>query len=482
MVSLPSVGRCGAAVLALVAGELATTSAVALDLVDLVKKVEHSVVRVDTDTGFGSGVIVDDRGYVFTNFHVIDGATKVTITLRSGELMQAKGFLAVDPSRDLALVKTDKLDGAHAVRIAAGAPQVGEKVAAFGNPRGFSFTTSEGIISGVRTGKDVSATIGADNYRALGFGANATWVQTTAPISPGNSGGPLVNMNAEVVGLNTWHYAAGQNLNFAISAADMNRLLGAADAANLSGFVALPKRAMPLDPPTGRNRPSGFNVELPTGRVFSLAIFETELTTVRLNANNTEGVVVIKHPNGAMYAAASQQKGVLNGVTLAQYENRQPMVYAQYADGKRHGNLKTWDEAGRPVLFAQYLKGRRNGFSCMFADGELAMLVQYKYDKPEWIQLMADRKVLEGFSSQEEAEKHPEARELLARLEELEARIKKNEVAFRKQVSAHEQERRKALARKLGPEKRRRIQQRSAARAAASAAFLREMYRRAYGR
>lgn len=68
----------------------------AADLVQLVKQVEHAVVRVDTDRGIGSGVIVDNRGYLFTNYHVIDGASKATITLRSGAVLQCKGLLAID--------------------------------------------------------------------------------------------------------------------------------------------------------------------------------------------------------------------------------------------------------------------------------------------------------------------------------------------------------------------------------------------------
>ena len=479
MNDLPCVVRVGAVVLAAVAAQ---SSALAVDLVELVKKVEHAVVRVDTDAQFGSGVIVDDRGYVLTNYHVVEGASTVTVTLRSGEKMRAKGFLAVDPTRDLALLVTEKFAKPRAVKIAAAAPRIGENVAAFGNPQGFSFTTTEGIVSAVRPGSEVSLAIGADIYRALGYSNHATWVQTTAAISSGNSGGPLVNMNAEVVGLNTWHHRGGQNLNFAISASDMNRLLDGAKGAKLLDFRALPKRAAPLDPPSMRGRDDEFTVELPTGRVFTFAIFQTDYNAMRLNAKNKEGVVVIRHPNGAMYAAANHDKGVLDGLTLAQYENKQPMVFAQYVDGRRHGNLKTWDEAGRPVMFAQYVKGRRHGFTCLFDEAELVLLAEYKFDQPEWIQLMANELVLEGFTSEEEAAKHTEARRILARLDEVDTTLKKNEVDFRKQVAQFERELRKARARELAPEKRRRIQERINQRAAANAAFLREMFRRAYGR
>src|SRR5947209_8480877 len=80
-------------------------------------------------------------------------------------------------------------------------------VAAFGAPQGLSFSASEGIVSAVRSGKELKSMLPA--YQATGYSEAATWVQTTAAISPGNSGGPLVNMKGEVVGLNTWAYTAG---------------------------------------------------------------------------------------------------------------------------------------------------------------------------------------------------------------------------------------------------------------------------------
>src|SRR5262249_49468463 len=186
-----------------------------LELVEVVKKIQPSVVRIDTDAGLGSGVVVNDNGWVLTCFHVIDDARQVKITLHSGKVLDAHAFLAVDPGHDLALLKADRLDGLS-VKIAGRLPEIGEKVAAFENPKGFSFSTSEGIVAAIRSGKDLIESIGRDAYAFLGYREDATWIQTTAPISPGNSDGPLVNMDAELVGLNSRSHIAGQNLNFAI--------------------------------------------------------------------------------------------------------------------------------------------------------------------------------------------------------------------------------------------------------------------------
>ncbi len=464
-----------------VCGFLAPSLATALELVEVVKKVENSVVRVDTDAGLGSGVIVDDRGWILTNFHVIDGARRATVTLRSGKVFEVRGYLTIDPLRDLALLKTDEFAKPLAIRIAPKLPEVGEKVAAFGNPKGFSFTTSEGIISAVRSGTEVVAIIGQQEYAMLGYAADATWIQTTAPISAGNSGGPLVNMNAELLGLNTWSFA-GQNLNFAIGLPDIKRLLGREfKGVGPQDFAALPnfrgRRIMPGD------RKQEFRLALPTGRVFSFEIFDIDRTSILRTANkNDPDRVIFKHPNGVPYAAAGHRGGVLHGVTIAQYENKEPMVYINYLEGKRHGILKTWDEGGQPRLFAQYVKGRRFGLSCFFENGDLAMIAQHKNDELEFLQLMSGDKSLQGFSSDAEANEHPKAHALLKQLDEFESLLKKNEVAFRKQIRKFEIERRRELAKRLGPVKRQRISERNKQRNAQNAAFFRELERAATGR
>ena len=204
-------------------------------------KSSAAVVRIETDDGLGSGAIISDRGFVLTNFHVVNGATKVTVVTRGGKSVAAAGFLVAEPRRDLAVLKIEPLAEAKPLKIAEALPQIGERVAAFGNPRGFSFSTSEGIVSAIRPGREIAGVIGAEAYHELGYDDDATWVQTTAPISPGNSGGPLVNMNVELVGLNTWTSARGQNLNFAISATDIKRIVQSAEKARLKTFAKLPK-------------------------------------------------------------------------------------------------------------------------------------------------------------------------------------------------------------------------------------------------
>src|SRR5262249_28722684 len=152
------------------------------------------------------------------------------------------------------------------------------------------------IVSAIRNGKELMEIIGRDEYRSLGYGADATWIQTQTPISPGNSGGPLVNMNAEIVGLNTWHWPDGQNLNFAIGLPDVRRFFDENKRRPIREFFTLPKRRQ-VRVRIAPGREVEFELPLPTGRVFTLAVFGGDRTLREKDA------VVLKYPNGAVFAA-----------------------------------------------------------------------------------------------------------------------------------------------------------------------------------
>lgn len=201
-----------------------------ISFVDLVEHVDKSVVRVDvmTDThlGQGSGFVVDFTGTIATNFHVIDGAISAAVEFRDGRRALVMGTLFTDPKRDIAILQiSHSAVELHPLDIATVLPKKGEQVVAFGTPLGLSFSTSEGIVSAVRSGSELTSFLRSKNHRR---DFNGTWIQTTAPTSHGNSGGPLINMNGQVVGLNTLGIPDGQNINFAISCVD---ILGAINSA-----------------------------------------------------------------------------------------------------------------------------------------------------------------------------------------------------------------------------------------------------------
>jgi S1-C subfamily serine protease len=217
------------------------------DLAQLVAQVDPSVVTVAlSDKSLGSGFVVDEKGLVLTNYHVIEGAKEAVVVFPDKTKFKVEGFIGILPKKDLALLRIEP--GAkrlQALRVAEQPPAKGEKVYAFGAPMGLSGSVSDGIVAALRAGEDVRNTLKdlakRDIYHEiLGYDLDAQWLQTTAPISPGNSGGPLVNGKGEVVGINTWVHALGQNLNFALSAVHVKPMIAAAGT-TLHPLAELPK-------------------------------------------------------------------------------------------------------------------------------------------------------------------------------------------------------------------------------------------------
>lgn len=193
------------------------------DISWLVERVGPSVVKVETDRGsIGSGFVLDDRGTIVTNHHVINGATEARVVYRDGHSIPVRGFTAVSVGKDLAFLRvknTARL--ASPLRLASDLPEDLARVVAFGTPLGFPNSESEGVVSETRTGDEVAELIlsmeGEDFYHdSMGYDDDAIWIQSTATILGGNSGGPLLNLSGEVVGVNTWGPA--ETLNFSISA------------------------------------------------------------------------------------------------------------------------------------------------------------------------------------------------------------------------------------------------------------------------
>ncbi len=150
-----------------------------------------------TRRSLGSGVIVDPKGYIITNTHVVEGATKIKVSLAGGESYSAK-VIAADSLSDIAVIKIDGSKPFPAVTIGdAKSMKVGDWVLAIGSPFGLEQTVTAGIIS------LAGRVFDSGNVESLQMLFNE-YLQTDAAINPGNSGGPLVNMNGEVVGINSF--------------------------------------------------------------------------------------------------------------------------------------------------------------------------------------------------------------------------------------------------------------------------------------
>jgi Do/DeqQ family serine protease len=153
--------------------------------------------------GVGSGVIVDSRGFVLTNHHVIERADEIELTLTDGHTFIGT-VIGRDPKTDLAVIKVDADQELPAATLGdSDNVKVGQWAVAIGNPFGLGQSLTVGVISGVGRGE-------------LGLSTFEDYIQTDASINPGNSGGPLLNIRGEVIGINTAINPVGRGIGFAI--------------------------------------------------------------------------------------------------------------------------------------------------------------------------------------------------------------------------------------------------------------------------
>jgi S1-C subfamily serine protease len=160
---------------------------------EIYNQIKHSVVLIQTDIGLGSGFIYDNKGYIITNYHVIEGANTIQVTFLDGNITGASK-VGEDPYSDLAVIKVNS-EATTLYPVVLGSSSnltVGEPVAAIGNPFGLSDTITSGIVSAL--GRTLDAPGG---YVIVDI------IQVDAAINPGNSGGPLVNLKGQVIGINT---------------------------------------------------------------------------------------------------------------------------------------------------------------------------------------------------------------------------------------------------------------------------------------
>jgi serine protease Do len=184
--------------------ETELTAPVALP--DMVDKVRPSVVAVESPSGNGTGFVVDARGLVVTNRHVVGMAEEVTLKAVDGRTLTGR-VVRADANVDYAFVKVD-LGDAQAIPWNEDPVREGMTVVAIGHPLGYDFTVTKGIVSSAR--------------RVI---HGVEYIQTDVPINPGNSGGPLLDEEGEVIGVNAWVRSDAQNIGFAIPVRYVRRVL-----------------------------------------------------------------------------------------------------------------------------------------------------------------------------------------------------------------------------------------------------------------
>jgi putative serine protease PepD len=222
-----------------------------------------SIVQINTTTGLGSGIVLDSKGDIVTNAHVVGTATTFNVTLSTNSESLPASLIAAFPQGDLAVIKLDKPPGdlRPATFADSSGLKVGEIAVAMGNPLGLSSSATQGIVSA--TGRSVTepGTDGAAGHTLTDM------IQTSAAINPGNSGGALVNLGGAVIGIPTLAATdqelggAAPGIGFAISANTAKRIadqIVSSGKVTNSGLAALDVSVQTVV--NGNGQPAGVGV------------------------------------------------------------------------------------------------------------------------------------------------------------------------------------------------------------------------------
>lgn len=182
-------------------------------IIGAVDQIKNAVVKIDTfktingkirPAGSGSGFIFSSDGLIFTNSHVVDGAEKIMVSLLNENEIEAT-LVGKDPDTDLAILKI-YTQGYSVARLGdSGALQIGQFVIAIGNPYGYQHTVTTGVVSALGRTLQTQSGRFVDNV-----------IQSDAALNPGNSGGPMINTDGEVIGVNTAVIQGAQGLSFSV--------------------------------------------------------------------------------------------------------------------------------------------------------------------------------------------------------------------------------------------------------------------------
>ena len=185
-----------------------------VNFTELVREIRPAVVTVvvyDANhrvTGIGSGFFIDKYGHLITNYHVIDGEYAADVRTADGNTYPIVMVVADNKSVDLVKVLVDiPREKVRHIKVSKNLPSIAEQIMVLGSPLGLEQTVSEGIVSSIREIPSVGE-----------------FFQMSAPISPGSSGGPVIDLQGEVIGVTTFQFVRGQNLNFAIAGSSVLKL------------------------------------------------------------------------------------------------------------------------------------------------------------------------------------------------------------------------------------------------------------------
>jgi S1-C subfamily serine protease len=288
---------------------------------DIAEKSSPSVVQITTDLGLGSGFFIE-KGLLATNYHVIEDASSITVKLTNGKEYKVTTIIGYDKDKDLALLSVPNVG--TPLPLSTYAPKTGDTAYAIGNPLGLDNTFSTGIIS--------------NSSRVID---NVNYVQTDTAISPGNSGGPLLNEFGEVIGINTMQTKEGQNLNFAVNITELYTLDTSSPIT--VGSITTPKEDVDYDKvtiieDTTKSGNIGTAQEVPTGYFITGSID----TSVVSNGLDSYRITLTK-----------KSRVSLLGRTTTDYDTDMDNMYMVISDSTGNPLLLGYeDESGFYDIFA----------------------------------------------------------------------------------------------------------------------------------
>jgi serine protease Do len=248
---------------------------------DIYKKASKATVEItakvsSTNYNIGSGFFIDN-GIIVTNYHVVAGTSEIQVSTYSGSTYVVEQVLGYDEDIDVAILKVNS-NNESLVRNQEGVT-VGENIYVLGSPLGLTGTFTNGMVS------NASRVVEGVDY-----------IQVTAPMSPGNSGGPLLNAYGEVMGINTWQYADGQNLNFSINILEIDNV-NTSNPISVSDFY---------------QATISYTTGIASEISYNNGSYGAYLQSIMLNANNSNGVFYMdytKSPYGYYVAIFPKLKG-----------------------------------------------------------------------------------------------------------------------------------------------------------------------------
>jgi len=276
-------------------------------VVQISEKASQAVVKIDVykrtvrglaNSGSGSGFVVSADGYIITNNHVVADAEGFDVTFKNGKKFSAK-LIGSDPISDIAVIQIKAKDLNYLKLANSDQVLVGQSVIAIGNPLGYEYTVTTGVVSGIQREISPPATTNVpDNFYFDPFGGIQSQQQTTsripmvgiiqtdAAINPGNSGGPLMNLDGEVIGVNFLIESGAQGLGFAVSSNTVLKV-----KADLIEY--------------GRVSWASLGVVITSN---------SDEVAYQLDLKTTEGIVVIEVPAGKAREAGIKKNDVILGI------------------------------------------------------------------------------------------------------------------------------------------------------------------------